>query len=400
MAQINVNASSAADAVRRFRESGMPVKSYDKDVERALSRSREGRSVLGGIDREWKRIDSPYLTDYDPSLAYNLDPMHTYPDYVGIDNSALYKQQAEEKAARIRAAIQRSRSTAEGNIQGIESQYGTAIQTAQNQGAQLPAQFTQLNNQASNRGFINAQRIRNAMAQMGLGQSGESASQQLQQGIDTSNQINANNQQLQRSTTDIGTQVTGLQGEKAAKVAAIRQAIADAEAAGDENAALALSEAQARIAAEASQNAVARNNWNLSIADKIRAAKETASTNAWNRGGFDSAYDKFKAEEALRQANELEASEREYANRIRLAQEEARLKPASTSGGLTSYQQYQIGQEGTKTTQWVENEATSRAKSDSRLADADHPPDGVNYFTLAQLIDAHRRDLTMQIYGY
>lgn len=254
--------------------------------------------------------------------------------YKTIDNTALYNQQAAEKAAAIRQSIQRSRTTAEGNISGIESQYGTAIQTAQNQGAQLPAQFTQLNNQASNRGYVNAQRIRTAMAQMGLGQSGESASQQLQQGIDTSNQINTNNQQLQTLTNDINTQVTGLQGERASKVAAIRQAIADAEASGDENAALALSEAQAKIASEASQNAVGQNNWNLDMIDRIKKAQDTASTNAWDRSGFESSIAKEKALQAIRDAKsplETQLLEAQIANTQRSA------NAPYSSGGSSGY---------------------------------------------------------------
>lgn len=297
---------------------------------------------------------------YDPTSGRNLLTNNTtgtkqtltaedyaalgFPAYVPLDNSALYEQQGKEKAAAIRAAIQRSRTTAEGNISGLESQYGTAIQTAQNYGAQLPGQFTQYNNQASNRGYVNAQRIRTAMAQMGLGQSGASASQQLEQSLATDNQINSNNQELQNLTTDINTQVTGLQGEKASKVAAIRQAIADAEASGDEQAALALSEVQAKIASEASQNAVNANTWNLGLADRAQKIKELNDKNAWDRSGFDSAIALYEAKNRLDQASDIAKIQTDYETKLKLLQEEARLGKyrTSSSGGLTSNQQYQI----------------------------------------------------------
>lgn len=375
---------------------------------RAANKIRESIGLKPGIDfdpvsgKEYGRPSNETPTQQTQPIDYT-DP-NSYSRYKPIDNTALYQQQAAEKLASIRAAIGRQKTSAQGNISNIQNQYDTAATTAQNQARELPGQFTQLNNQASNRGQINAQRIRTAMAQMGLGQSGESASQQLQQGIDTSNQINTNNQQLQKLTTDINTQITGLQGEKAAKIAAIQQAIADAEASGDDNAALALSEAQAKIVSEASQNAVAQNQWNASIIDKIRAAKETAQTNAWNRGGFDSAYGLWQAQEAAKLEKDKTASDYELAGKIRLAREEASLgkyKTSGSSGGLTAHQQYQIdrdaSQSGLKNTQWIENEASMRARSDKRLADEYHPADGVNYFTLAQLIDAHRRDLQSQL---
>lgn len=264
---------------------------------------REAQGLRPGIDFNIETGET-YGT---PRKEITTPETEIYTPWQPIDNTALYNQQAAAKQAQLRQALQRQRTTAEGNISGIESQYGTAIQTAQNLGAQLPAQFTQLNNQASNRGQVNAQRIRTAMAQMGLGQSGESASQQLQQGIDTSNQINANNQQLQTLTSDINTQVTGLQGEQAAKVAAIRQAIADAEASGDENAALALSEAQAKIASDASLNAQKANERNFEIAKLKQAAIDKASTDAWDRSGFESSYALEKAKQAIRDANTLEA---------------------------------------------------------------------------------------------
>lgn len=278
-----------------------------------------------------------------PRTTPDYSSAAAYPDWQPIDNSALYEQQAAERVARIRAAIQRQKTAAEGNISGINTQYGTAIQTAQNYGKELPGQFVQLSNQASNRGMVNAQRIRNAMANMGLGQSGASASQQLEQGIATDNAINANNQQLQNLTTDINTQVTGLQGEQAAKVAAIRQAIADAEAAGDEDSALALSNAQAQIVAEANQNAVGRNNWELNIAKLRQSAIDKASEDAWDRGGFNSWYEREKATRDLEQNYDLAklGKQSEYDQALERIRSASR---GSSSGGLTSYQQNQISQ--------------------------------------------------------
>lgn len=266
---------------------------------------------------------------------YYQDPYATQkysqnPQYQPIDNSALYEQQARERQAQIRAAIDRQRTAAQGNISSIENQYGTAIGNIEAQRSKLPGEFQTLANQASNRGQVNTQRIRNAMAQMGLGQSGESASQQLQQNLATSQQLNDLNLNRQNIEADMGRQVSTLQGEQAAKIAQINQAIADAEAAGDEQAALALEEARAKITAEANQNAVLQNQWNVDMTDRIRAAQAAAEQNAWDRGGFDSAYDKLKAEQELRQAQQLGLLDYEYAKRGELAKLEAALRSASS----------------------------------------------------------------------
>lgn len=89
---------------------------------------------------------------------------------------------------------------------------------------------------------------------------------------------------------------------------------------------------------------------------------------------------------ALAQLNQIKAQTANYGR-------------SGGSGGLTPYQQYQTGQNTIKNSQWIENEASARAKADPRLADVAHPADGVNRFTLPQLIDAWRRELQAQING-
>lgn len=102
---------------------------------------------------------------------------------------------AQIKAAQDAAAL---KTTYDNQLQATINPYKTAQ-------ANIPAQTTSLNNQASSTGMVNAQHIRNALSQMGLLQSGESASQQLLNDTSTANNINANNlagQQLDASYND------------------------------------------------------------------------------------------------------------------------------------------------------------------------------------------------------
>ena len=102
---------------------------------------------------------------------------------------------AQIKAAQDAAAL---KTTYDNQLQATINPYKTAQ-------ANIPTQTTALNNQASSQGMVNAQHIRNALAQMGLLQSGESASQQLANDTSTANNINANNlagQQLDASYND------------------------------------------------------------------------------------------------------------------------------------------------------------------------------------------------------
>jgi len=81
--------------------------------------------------------------------------------------------------------------------EGYDKQLAAQLQTYNTERAKIPAQTTVTNNEASSRGKINAQQIRNALAQMGLLQSGESATQQLANDISTANYINTNRLQAQ-----------------------------------------------------------------------------------------------------------------------------------------------------------------------------------------------------------
>lgn len=297
-----------------------------------------GVSMMTGMLGGAKAPTSPYMEE---------QYMPEFPQYQPIDNSALYEQMARERAAQIRAAIQRQKTAAQADIEHLRSQYGSAISEIEAERGKLPTEFQRLRDQASNRGMINAQRIRNALAQMGLGQSGESASQQLAQGIATSQQIADANLRQQEIDAEMARQLGTMESDLATQVSRIEQQIRDAEAAGDEQAMLALREAQAQIIAEAQANAQAKAQWDMAIADRIRQAQMQAQQDAWDRGGFESAFDKWKAEQAYRQAQQLglldlrhqydlDKLARQYQYDTGLARLNASLKPVSTGGGSST----------------------------------------------------------------
>jgi hypothetical protein len=136
---------------------------------------------------------------------------------------------------------------------------------------------------------------------------------------------------------------------------------------------------------------------------------------------------------ALADALKLQETKREYddsmdpnnwQNQLTIAKTNAEIAASNRSGsgggsGLTAYQQYEIMQNqadsADKTRQWIISEADKRAQNDSRLAgqtiDGVGPdglatkvttqagqPTGGQYYTSAQLTDAHLRDLINQ-YG-
>jgi len=114
--------------------------------------------------------------------------------------AAAATRQAEAEAIRVRQtqALADLKSTMEGQL---ASQVGT-LNTER---SKIPGQTETANNAASSTGMVNAQHIRNALSQMGLLQSGESATQQLANNSNTANNINANNlagQQLDASFAD------------------------------------------------------------------------------------------------------------------------------------------------------------------------------------------------------
>jgi len=109
-------------------------------------------------------------------------------------------RQAEAEAIRIRQAqaLANLKTTMEGQLAAQVGTYNT-------ERAKIPGQTETANNTASSTGMVNAQHIRNALSQMGLLQSGESATQQLANNSNTANNINANNlagQQLDASFAD------------------------------------------------------------------------------------------------------------------------------------------------------------------------------------------------------
>jgi len=173
----------------------------------------------------------------------------------------LYNQQAAAQATKIRQAI--ATQTQQGNAtkQDYTNQMNTAIGTLNTERAKLPGQTTTLNDTASSQGMENAQRVRNSLAQMGLLQSGESASQQLLNNTNTSNQINANNLQGQELDTQFGNKISSAQTDLASKVKQINNAIALAQSQGDENALMVLQDAQAKIANAGAQGAVDYNTF-------------------------------------------------------------------------------------------------------------------------------------------
>jgi len=109
-------------------------------------------------------------------------------------------RQAEAEAIRVRQAqaLANLKSTMEGQLAAQVGTYNT-------ERAKIPGQTETANNTASATGMVNAQHIRNALNQMGLLQSGESATRQLANNIGVASNINANNlagQQLDASFAD------------------------------------------------------------------------------------------------------------------------------------------------------------------------------------------------------
>ena len=125
-------------------------------------------------------------------------------------------QQSEATAAREAAAAaalqQEKEATAIRQAQAqaslkaaMDAQLAAQVGTFNSERAKIPGQTETANNAASATGMVNAQHIRNALNQMGLLQSGESATQQLTNNIGVASNINANNlagQQLDASFAD------------------------------------------------------------------------------------------------------------------------------------------------------------------------------------------------------
>lgn len=126
-----------------------------------------------------------------------------------VDQAAQIKAASDAATAQVKsiqdAATAKSIQDAAALKPVYDNQLQATINPYKTAQANIPAQTATLNNQASSTGMVNAQHIRNALAQMGLLQSGESASQQLTNDVGTANNINANNlagQQLDASYND------------------------------------------------------------------------------------------------------------------------------------------------------------------------------------------------------
>ncbi len=110
-----------------------------------------------------------------------------------------------DTAEQIRKAQADAEATRKAQTDALKTTYGdqlkATIRPYETAKAEIPGQVATFNNQASNNGMVNAQKIRNTLSQMGLLQSGESASQQLTNNVGTANSINANNLQGQQLET-------------------------------------------------------------------------------------------------------------------------------------------------------------------------------------------------------
>jgi HRD ubiquitin ligase complex, ER membrane component len=179
--------------------------------------------------------------------------------------AAMYTQQAQAQAEQIRQAIAAQIAQSEATKADYTNQMNAAITSLNTERGNLPGQVTAENNQASANGAMSAQHIRSALAQMGLLQSGESASQQLANDATVGNNINANNLQGQQIDAQYANQIAAYQADLVSKTKAINDAIAQAQANGDTNALAALQQAQAQIALSAAQNNTTLNQYQYQI---------------------------------------------------------------------------------------------------------------------------------------
>ena len=200
----------------------------------------------------------------------------------------MYNQQAEAQAAKIRQAIASQTQQAEATKADYTNQMNTSIGTLNTERAKIPGQVETANNTASSRGMVNAQSIRNSLAQMGLLQSGESASQQLLNDTSVSNNINANTMQGREIDTQLGSRIASSQAELASKIKAINDAISVARASGDENALMALTNAQHQIALSAANNNATMNNF------QYQFGQDAIANNRWNQ-----TFEQQKAQDAF-----------------------------------------------------------------------------------------------------
>lgn len=253
-----------------------------------------GSTIVNGYDTSAKS------TAQQPDIAAQIKAAL---DAQTASQTTLYNQQAEAQAAKIRQAIERQAQQGEATKTDYTNQMNTAIGTLNTERAKIPGQVTNLNNQASSSGMVNADHIRSALAQMGLLQSGESASQQLLNNTTVQNNINANNLQGQELDASYGNQIASAQTDLAAKVKQINDAIALAQAQGDESSLLVLQDAQAKIANAGATNAASYLDWAYKAnqdATQNRMAQQEIDAKAV-QDAFDNVYRQNQADLAARQ---------------------------------------------------------------------------------------------------
>ena len=137
--------------------------------------------------------NSNNTTDYTPSANSSSNSSQSQSSSTGQSQT-----QAQADSIRQAQAMASLKST-------YDAQLASTIGTYNTERAKIPGQTETANNTASSTGMVNAQHIRNALSQMGLLQSGESATQQLANDSNVANNINANNlagQQLDASYAD------------------------------------------------------------------------------------------------------------------------------------------------------------------------------------------------------
>ena len=146
-----------------------------------------------------------------------LDTQSAYKDYQSDQNSQNVTPPPAPTTTTSQAdAIKAAQAAAAASTKSAyDSQLAAQIGTYNTERATIPAQTTVNNNQASSQGMANADHIRNALSQMGLLQSGESASQQLTNDVGTASNINANNLQSQALDASFADKIATAQAQSA-----------------------------------------------------------------------------------------------------------------------------------------------------------------------------------------
>lgn len=129
-------------------------------------------------------------------IANQQQAQATQTPQTGPSQSELIAQ--AQRAQTLKDALAQLKTTSEAQLTATVNPYKTAQ-------AAIPGQTTVQNNAASSQGMVNAQKIRQALSQMNLLQSGESPSQQLLNDTTVANEQNANTlagQQLDASYND------------------------------------------------------------------------------------------------------------------------------------------------------------------------------------------------------